>query len=239
MSRRGNLAMTKEVARATVPLGFSQLFIVASGRLNTIILARASTVAMAAAFEAAWRVYQFGQYFVGAISTAAAPFIADALGTARQRDLALILRRTILVVSLLGIFWGAILFIWRDEISSALFGALDHNVARALMPLAVVTPITFVGFLATIVLATSDLERTNILRGYLAGALLNAGLVVPLSASLDAEGAAIASAAGWGVASIFLTVRLALFARDEQLRLRDTTAVTAAPRTLRTGVDEA
>jgi O-antigen/teichoic acid export membrane protein len=196
------------IARAAVPLGVSQLFVVGGGRLNTVLVSNLASVASAAAFESTWRLYQLGQYLAGAIATALAPFISQALHDGGSPSVVQFLRRWGLLLVGFGIVWGGGLLAFRGYVGDALFGnALGERVATAIVPLAIVTPLSFAAFLATVVLAVSDRDRHWILVANAAGAVVNLTLVLALASSGGARSAAIATGAGVGLTSILLLAR--------------------------------
>ena len=82
-----------------------------------------------------------------------------------------------------------------------------------LLPLAFVTPFSFVGFLAMMVLSTTASGRRMVMWSYLAGAFVNLGLVAALAGPEGALGGGIASAAGTGVSCAALLIALAFFWR--------------------------
>ena len=128
------------MARAALPLGISQILIVAGGRLNTVVASGLTTVSVGAAFEGAWRLYQLGLYVAGGFATAVAPFLGDALG-ARRRGVARPLLRAVAVTAALGGLWMLILLVSGGRSAMLLFGeALGEQVGGAIAPLALVTP---------------------------------------------------------------------------------------------------
>jgi O-antigen/teichoic acid export membrane protein len=189
---------------SALPLAVAQLTFVAAGRLNTLILSAASGVRAGAAFEAAWRVFQLGQYAAGALATGAAPFLADALGGERWHELRALLRKIATAAIVGGMLTGIFLLAFRHGLGVLFAGSLGHAVGRALAPLALVTPLAFVNYFLVTVLAASDRYRRWILPASFASALVNIGCVAPLAGQLGARGGTIAAAAGAAVMSVVL-----------------------------------
>jgi O-antigen/teichoic acid export membrane protein len=77
-----------------------------------------------------------------------------------------------------------------------------------LTPLAIVTPLAFVAFLATVVLAVGRRGRRLILAANTLATAINVTLVIILVPTKGALGATIAAAAGIGVASAALVACL-------------------------------
>jgi O-antigen/teichoic acid export membrane protein len=205
--------------RAAAPLGASQLFVVAGGRLNTVLLAGTVAVATAAGFESAWRLFQLAQYLAGGVTTAAAPFIADALGHRRDDEFRSLVGRLTLAAAAAGLLLAAGLLATRRPLADALFGTLGPDVARAVVPLALVTPFTFVGFVATVALAVSSRGRATILAANGFGAVVNVILVIVLGRSHGVLAGTIGASCGLLVAALVLIARLsALLRRPATLR---------------------
>ncbi len=215
--RGGTRALSREFVRTALPLGFGDLFMVAGGRMNTILLSAISGTVAGAGFEGTWRLYQLSQYVVGGLATGAAPFMAHALGAGRHRDLARILRRVGTLTILSGLALGAGTYFARGPVSDFLFGPLGHQVAGAIGPLAALTPISFAGFLATIVLASSAGDRWAIVAASALGAAINLILVIVLAPTHGLRGATLACAIGLGVTQIGLLLQLGRLMR----RLRE------------------
>jgi O-antigen/teichoic acid export membrane protein len=194
--------------RAAAPLGASQLFVVAGGRLNTVLLAGTASVGTAAAFESAWRLFQLAQYLAGGVTTAAAPFIADALGDRRDDEFRTLVRRLTVAAAAAGLLLAAGLLVARRPLAGALFGGLGPEVARAVVPLALVTPFTFVGFVATVALAVSRRGRATILWANGLGAVVNVVLVIVLARRHGLLAGTIGAACGLLLAQLVLTGRL-------------------------------
>jgi O-antigen/teichoic acid export membrane protein len=95
-------------------------------------------------------------------------------------------------------------------VADALVGDLAGDVSRALVPLAIVTPLAFAGFVGTMALAASDSDRHMVLVANAAGGCLNLVLAVILVRRDGAAGAALASAVGLGVAQTIILVRLVM-----------------------------
>lgn len=205
----GKRALNREFVRTALPLGFGDMFMVAGGRMNTILLSAISGTAAGAGFESTWRLYQLSQYVVGGLATGAAPFMAHALGAGRYRDLVRILQRVGAVTILSGIVLGAGTYLLRVPISDFLFGPLGNQVADAIGPLAALTPLSFAGFLATIVIASSAGDRWAIVAASALGAAINLTLVITLAPSRGLQGATLACAIGLGVTQIGLLLQLA------------------------------
>jgi O-antigen/teichoic acid export membrane protein len=207
--RGGTRALNRDFVRTALPLGFGDLFMVAGGRMNTILLSAISGTAAGAGFEGTWRLYQLSQYVVGGLATGAAPFMAHALGAGRYRDLVRILRRVGAITILSGIVLGVGTYLLRYPISEFLFGPLGNQVAEAIGPLAALTPLSFAGFLATIVIASSAGDRWAIVAASALGAAINLTLVIVLAPSHGLRGATLACAIGLGVMQIGLLLQLA------------------------------
>lgn len=206
--REGTRALSRNFMRTALPLGFGDLFAVAGGRMNTILLSAISGTATGAGFEGTWRLYQLSQYVVGGLVTGAAPFMAHALGAGRYRDLARILLRVGAITIFSGIVLGVGTYLLRNSISHLLFGSLSHQVAGAIGPLAVLTPLSFAGFLATIILASSPGDRWAIVAASALGASINLALVIVLAPAHGLRGATLACAIGLGVTQIGLLLQL-------------------------------
>jgi O-antigen/teichoic acid export membrane protein len=145
--RASDRGRSRDLRRAAIPLGLAELCMIASGRLDTILLSAIAGALAGAGFESTWRAYQLAQYVVGGLASAAAPFIADAWGAGRSDQALMLIRRVGLVVLAAGIALGMGLLLLGGPASRILFGGLGPAVARALPPLAVVTPLSFIGFL--------------------------------------------------------------------------------------------
>jgi O-antigen/teichoic acid export membrane protein len=211
--RAGRRAATKELTRTALPLGFGDLFMVAGGRMNTILLSAISGTVAGAGFESTWRLYQLSQYVVGGLATGAAPFISHALGAGRSQDLVRILRPIGTLTILSGIALGAGTYLVRRPVSEFLFGRLGQQVAGAIAPLAALIPLSFAGFLAMIVLATSARDRWAIVAASALGAAINLVLVMLLAPAHGLQGATLACAIGLGVTYIALLLQLARLLR--------------------------
>jgi O-antigen/teichoic acid export membrane protein len=223
--RAGTTTACRELVRTALPLGFGDLLMMAAGRLNTIWLSAISGTVAGAGFESAWRLFQLSLYVVGGLATGAAPFVAHALGAGHYRDLSRILRRVGAVTVLSGLALGLGIYIVRYPVSEVLFGRLGEQVAGAITPLAVLTPLCFAGFLATMVLAASARDRWVIVAASAFGAVINLVLVIILVPSRGLQGGALACAIGLGVAQIGLLLRLSKLMR----RLRRSALVVADP----------
>jgi O-antigen/teichoic acid export membrane protein len=211
--RASHRGRSRDLRRAAIPLGLAELCMIASGRLDTILLSAISGAVAGAGFEGTWRVYQLAQYVVGGLASAAAPFIADASGAGHpERGLKLI-RRVGLVVLAAGITFAAGLLLLGGPASRILFGGLGPAVANALPPLALLTPLSFLGFFSMVVLATSPADRLWILPANALGAVVNVVLVLLLAPRHGLDGTTLACSIALGVASLLLVARLAVLVR--------------------------
>lgn len=126
---------------AAAPLGLSNLAIIASARLNTVILGGVASLRAAAVFEGSWRLFQVGQYAIGAAPTAAAPFIAHALAKRRRDELGHALRRAAVFIALGGGAFALVLIVARRPLDAAFFGTLGPPIGRSVLWLAPVLPL--------------------------------------------------------------------------------------------------
>jgi len=212
-------------ARASLPLGVSQVFIALATRADTLLAGLVSGLVAAGTFEGCWRVYQLSQYLAGGLASAAAPFIADRLGAARVPDGLRILRRLVLRLLALGLAGGVVLYLLRTPIADVFAGALGPSVARALAPLAIVSPIQAVGLVGYFTLIGQDGQRRAVLGAIIAGATVNLAIAAPLGHELGARGIVIGCAAGQAATTVLLLARLAPLLR----RIRAGTGDSAHP----------
>jgi O-antigen/teichoic acid export membrane protein len=194
--------------RASLPLGLSQVFIVLGTRADTLLAGGVSGLLAAGAFEGTWRVYQLSQYAAGGVATAAAPFIADALGAGRLRDGRRMLGRLILELLAVGVAGAAILYFARDPLAHALTGSLAGPVARALSRFALLCPLAAVSLAAFYTLAGRDGQRRFVLVAHIVGAAVNIALGVALAPSMGARGIVTGCAVGLAVTDVLLLMRL-------------------------------
>ena len=213
LTLRGHLCdaghATSEFVRAATPLGLAQIFVVLGARVDTLLVASITGVIAAGTFEGDWRIYQLGQYAAGALATAAAPFIASAIGAGRIPRALAMLRLLMVRLLAVGLVAGAMIYLARWPLAHALSGSLAVPVARGLVYLAAVTPLAAVGLPAFFTLIALDGERRRVLACFAAGAVVNLALGAGLSGSLGVRGVLIASAAGTAVTSTMLLGRLA------------------------------
>jgi O-antigen/teichoic acid export membrane protein len=206
-------ARASGVIRAALPIGVSQLFVILTGRVNTIILGSVASTAAAAAFETSWRLFQTGQYFAGAVATGIAPFLGNALGAGRGADLNRLLMRSMGIVTCAGVLFSGALLAIRRPVADILAEGLANDVSRTILPLAIVGPIAFAGFVGTMALAASDADRHILLVANAVGAALNLGLAIPLVPAHGAPGAGLACAIGIGVTQTIIFVRVVMLSR--------------------------
>jgi O-antigen/teichoic acid export membrane protein len=212
-ARKGHPADARAFARAAMPLGLSQFFIVGATRLNTIVVGALDSLRTAVAFEAAWRLYQLGQYAIGALATAVAPFAGNALGARQGTEFLALTRRTMTVVVAGSAIGAVVLFAARNALAAAAFGGFGPVAARAVVPLAIVFPLAAAGFVGTYVVSASDEDRRHLIWAYAAGAALNLSLVLVLVPSQGALGATIACASGLVLAHAWVLWRYARILR--------------------------
>ena len=181
------------------------------------MLGGVASIASAAVFESAWRVFQAGQYALGAAATAIAPFVAAGLSDPVRRGPLLHrrLRRTLLTMILGGGVLGAAIVVLRHPIADVVFSGGADGVARSLVLLGPALPVGLLLLFATVTLsASSSRDRLWVLGAYAAGAAVNLVGVFALSASSPDIAGAAASALGMGVTLTILAPRLIeLFAR--------------------------
>lgn len=206
-------AAVRPFARASLPLGISQVFIALATRADTLIAGVVSGLLAAGTFEGCWRIYQLSLYVVGGMASAAAPFIADALGATRTRDAGAVIRRLSFRLLGLGLLGGALLYLLRVPLADLLAGSLGHGVARALPVFAVVSPLQAVSLVGYYTLIGQDGQRRYVLLTNVAGAIVNVALAAPLGHELGARGIVIGCAAGQAVAALLLLARFIPAAR--------------------------
>ena len=208
---------TRGLLRVAAPLGVSNLCIVASARINTIVLGATASLSSAAVFESAWRVFQAGQYALGAAATALAPFVAAGLSSPANHGARLHrrLRRTMVIVTLGGGAVGAAIVALRHPISDIVASDGADGVARSLVLLGPALPVGLLLLFATVALsASSSRDRLWVLGAYAAGAAVNVVCVLVLSRDAPDTAGAAASALGMCATLAVLVPRLlGLFAR--------------------------
>ncbi len=192
---------------ACLPLGLSAVLVVASARLDTLVLGGASTVREAAAFEAAWRLYQLGQYAGGVLATAGAPFMARAIAGGEERAARRLVVQLLAVAAGLGVLAAIALALLREPLGDAFYPSNPGRVGDLLPLLAVATPLGIVGQVVLAALSVSEPGRRTIPMAFLVGAVLN--LVIVLVGAAD-EGA---TAAVRGAAIGVMAINLLLLAR--------------------------
>jgi O-antigen/teichoic acid export membrane protein len=200
----------RPLLRVAAPLGASNLCILASARINTIILGSTASIASAAVFESAWRVFQVGQYALGAGATAVAPFVAAGLSdrSAHGDRLHHRLRVTVLAMTIGGGVLGALIILLRRPIASVVSNGGAEEVARSLVLLGCALPVSLLLLFATITLSASSRgDRLWVLGAYAAGAAVNLVLVRVLSVSSPDVAGAAASAIGICVSLAVLAPR--------------------------------
>lgn len=196
-------------ARAAGPLGVSNLAIIASARLNTVILGGVASLRAAAVFEGAWRMFQVGQYAVGAAPAAAAPFIANALGARHISELRHALRRAAVIVAVGGGAFALLLILVRHPLVAALFGPLGPSIGRSLVWLAPVLPLNLLALLMTSTLAASSgTDRRWVATAYLVGATLNVAVLLATAPTHPETAGAIGGAIGITATTFVLFARL-------------------------------
>lgn len=214
MAGQADLApSTREFLTAATPLGLAQVFVVLGARFDTLLAASVTGLVAAGTFEGVWRIYQLGQYGAGALATATAPFIANALGAGELPQALALLRRLLWRLLGVGLLAGAVLYLARWPLAHLLAGSLAAPVAHGLVFLAVVSPIAAVGVPAFYTLIALDGERHLVLGCFALGAVVNLGLCAALAASLGVHGILIGCAAGTAATSALLLGRLASVVR--------------------------
>jgi polysaccharide biosynthesis protein PslH len=125
---------------------------------------------------------------------------------------------------------GAGLLLVGGAACRILFGSLGPSVAHALPPLALLTPLSFLGFFSMVVLATSPVDRSWILPANALGAVINLALVALLAPSRGLDGTTLACSIGLGVAALLLVARLAVLVRRLQRGATPADAIQAPER---------
>jgi O-antigen/teichoic acid export membrane protein len=218
LRRAAPRADARRFVRASVPLGISQVFIALATRADTLLAGAVAGLVAAGTFEGSWRIYQLTQYVAGGISSAAAPFIADAIGAGRTADALVLLRRLIVIIGGLGVVAAVGLYLLRSPIASLFVGSLGSNVARCIAALAFVSPLTALGF---------------VLLAFGAGAGVNLPLAAALGHSEGARGVVLGCVAGQAVTSLLLLARFVPFVRQLRRPPSDSSQSGLAPEVAR------
>jgi O-antigen/teichoic acid export membrane protein len=121
------------------------------------------------------------------------------------------------VVISAGFLFSALLLALRRPVAEVLVGELASDVSRALLPLAIVAPVAFAGFVGTIALAASDADRHFVLLASAVGACVNLSLATVLVPAGGAAAAGLACAVGLALTNVIILLRLVMLGR----RLRD------------------
>jgi O-antigen/teichoic acid export membrane protein len=202
-------------AVAAAPLGISLVAVVAATRLNTVILGGIATLRSAAIFEGAWRLYQVGQYAVGAAPSAAGPFIANAMRERRRAELLRALTRAGAFVVVAGSLYAVVLVLVRGPIDHVLFGKLAPGIGRSLLWLAPAIPLNLLVLLMTYTLASaSKLDRARIALAYFVGAAANIAVLLATAHSNPEIAGAAGAAAGVLATLLVLSLRFRVLMRS-------------------------
>jgi O-antigen/teichoic acid export membrane protein len=214
LRRTRTTVAVRPFVRASFPLGLSQVFIALGTRADTLLAGALSGLLAAGTFEGAWRIYQLGQYAVGGVASAAAPFIADAVGAGRNKDGLRLLRQLFTALLVLGTAGGAALYLGRIPIANVLAGSLAVPVARVVPTFALVSPIAAVGLVGFFTLIGRDGQRRYVLGAIAAGAMANLALAALLAPRMGVRGVVTGCAVGQAIVSLLLLIRLAFVARE-------------------------
>ncbi|HWF56164.1 MAG TPA: MATE family efflux transporter [Solirubrobacteraceae bacterium] len=201
-------ASPRPFARASLPLGLTQIFVVLGARIDTLLAGGISGLVAAGTFEGSWRVYQLSQYAAGALATATAPFIANALGAHRHDRALTIVQRLATRLLLVGVVAAVLLGVARVPIAHVLTGSLAAPVQRVVPIFALLCPIAALGLVAFYTLVAFDGQRRFVLLTSGLGAVVNIALAAALAPSMGARGVVIGCAAGQALTSLVLLARL-------------------------------
>lgn len=208
LMRANRHASPRSFARASLPLGLTQVFVVLGARIDTLLAGAISGLVAAGTFEGSWRVYQLSQYAAGALATATAPFVADALGAHRQDRALAILRRLATRLLLVGIVAAVLLAVARVPIADVLTGSLAAPVQRAVPIFALLCPIAALGLVGFYTLIAFEGQRRFVLIASASGAVVNIVLAAVLAPPMGARGVVIGCATGQALTSLLLLARL-------------------------------
>jgi O-antigen/teichoic acid export membrane protein len=211
--RTGAERAARTFGRASIPLGLSQVFIVLGTRFDTLLAGALSGLIAAGTFEGVWRTYQLGQYAVGALATAAAPFIADKLGAGELDEALRLLGQLLRRLLLVGIAAGAVLYIARGPLADVLAGSLHRRVANGLPILALLSPLAAVTLPAFYTLITRDGERRRALGFFIVGAVVNLAVAASLAPSEHVHGVLVGCVIGSATTDLLLLGRLVVVVR--------------------------
>lgn len=217
-TRSSDRPLVRPSLEAALPLGVAQILIAATGRLNTVAVSVLTGLSAAAAFESTWRLFQLGQYIAGGVATALAPFVGVAFGGGSSSEFLGLVRRGMATLAACGFLWAAGLVMLRYPLARLFGGELDQVVADAIVPLAIVIPVSFVGFLGMMTLAASQNERVWIVYAHIAGAVLNAAVIAINGAEPSASDAALGAAAGVAITSLLMMYRVIVLTRNVDSR---------------------
>ncbi len=209
----GTRPHTRPLLRASLPLGLSQVFIALGARVDTLLASAGVGLLAGGTFDGAWRTYQIGQYAVGAVATAAAPFVSDALGAGAYRHALRLLRGLLLLLVAIGVGAGVVLYLCRHLVADALTGSLGGPVAGSLPLLAAISPLAAAGTLAFYTLSMWDGERRYVLGAFAVGAAINIALGSNLAARGGVHGVIKGCVAGLAVTNLVLLARAGVLMR--------------------------
>ncbi|MGO9972084.1 MAG: lipopolysaccharide biosynthesis protein [Solirubrobacteraceae bacterium] len=213
LRRGGTDRQLRSIARASLPLGLSQVFVVLCTRADTLLAGGLSGLIAAGTFEGTWRVYQLTQYAAGGLASAAAPFIADALGGGRYEAALRLVRRMFIQLAVVGVAGGALMHFGAAPIAHVMTGSLAVPVAGAITPFALLCPLAAVATIAFFTLIGRDGERRFVLGTLVIATIINIGLGVILAPTMGARGVVLGCAVGLAVAYLLLLARFAAVVR--------------------------
>ncbi len=224
LSRRRASQSRRAFARASLPLGLSQVFNLLSTRADTLLAGGLSGLIAAGTFEGTWRVFQLTQYAAGGLASAAAPFIADAFGDERYEAGLRMMQRMFVQLAAVGVAGTALLLFASRPIARLLTGSLAPPVAAAMTPFALLCPLAAMATLAFFTLIGRDGQRRYVLIATAIGAIVNIALGIVLAPTMGARGIVVGCAAGLATSYILLLIRLAAVVRTLRAESRETSA---------------
>ncbi len=135
-------------ARAALPLGLSQLLVVGSARINTLVLASVGRLRDAAAFESGWRMFQVLQYLGGGVASAMSPVFATAVGVGAKDDARRLATRATWCLLAAGSGLALALWFLAPTLAVSLFPEQRNEVRPVLRALALTVPLSLAAAVA-------------------------------------------------------------------------------------------